>query len=292
MATQTPPPPEDDETLTRRERAEEERERGPGKWILLTIAVLAAMGLLIFGLVNYLNKDSVPQVSVPSVVGAPEDSAKAQLTRVGFQVETLVAADDTVPEGQVVSQNPEGGRTADKGSTVRITVSGGPDNVEVPDLKGRTLDDAKQLLTDLTLTLGTVTEKDDPEAEKGQVLSSDPAAGVGVKPGTRINLEVATGKVEVPNVVGMTQNEAQRALADANLTVETAYKQTSSVPEGQVLDQDPKGRTTADINSTVKITVAQKEAPTITPTTVTPTPSESPTVSPSPSGSGSPPPSP
>ena len=283
------PPPDDDELLTRRERADEERERGPGKWILLTIAVLAALGLLGFGLVNYFGGDAVPQVTVPNVVGAPEDSAKAQLTRVGFQVETLVAADDTVPEGEVVSQNPQGGRSADKGSTVRITVSGGPNNVEVPDLTGRTLDDAKQLLSDLTLTLGTVTEKDDPEAEKGQVLSSDPAAGVGVKPGTRINLVVASGQVEVPNVVGMTQNEAQRALADANLTVETEYRQTDTVPEGQVLDQDPKGRTTADIGSAVKITVAQKEAPTVTPTTVSPTPSDSPTGSPSPSGS---PPSP
>ena len=283
------PPPGDDDTLTRRERAEEERERSPGKWILLIVAVLAALGLLVFGLVNYFGGDSVPQVTVPSVVGAPEDSAKAQLTRVGFQVETLVAADDTVPEGEVVSQNPQGGRTADKGSTVRITVSGGPNNVEVPDLTGRTLDDAKQLLSDLTLSLGTVTEKDDPQAEKGQVLSSDPSAGVGVKPGTRINLVVASGKVEVPNVKGLTLDEAALALQKVGLGYEKVTKEDANATPDTIIAQDPDSSQTVDIGSKITLTIATSPTPTVT-TTVSPTPTESPTGSPSPSGS--PPPSP
>ncbi|QIM22356.1 Stk1 family PASTA domain-containing Ser/Thr kinase [Phycicoccus sp. HDW14] len=281
-----PPPPDDDGPLTRRERLEEEERpgRGPAAWILLTIAVLAALGLLGYGLVTYFGQEEVPKVTVPSVVGTPEDVARVKLVQAGFTVEAVVAADDTVPEGQVVSQNPDGDTQATKGSTVRITVSGGPNNVEVPDLTGRTLDEAKQLLGDLGLTLGTVTQTDDPDTEKGQVISSDPGSGVGVKPGTRINVEVASGKVVVPNVVGMTQNDAQRALADANLQVETEYRQTGSVPEGQVIEQDPKGRAKADVGSTVKIVIAQKAAPTVTPTTVTPTPSDTPTGSPTPSG--------
>ncbi len=286
-----PPPPDDEGPLTRRERLEEEEQRqgrGPAAWILLTIAVLAALGLLGYGLVSYFGTEEVPQVTVPSVVGTPEDTARVKLVQAGFKVESVVAADDTVPEDEVISQTPPGDSQAARGSTVRITVSGGPDNVEVPDLTGRTLDEAKQLLGDLNLTLGTVTETDDPNTEKGQVISSDPGSGVGVKPGTRINLEVASGQVVVPNVVGMSQNDAQRALADANLTVETEYRQTGSVPEGQVTEQDPKGRAKADVGSTVKIIIAQKEAPTVTPTTVTPTPTETPTASPTPSETPSP----
>ncbi|MBM6401224.1 Stk1 family PASTA domain-containing Ser/Thr kinase [Phycicoccus sonneratiae] len=285
-----PPPGDDDGPLTRRERLEEEEQRqgrGPAAWILLTIAVLAALGLLGYGLVSYFGTEDVPKVTVPSVVGTPEDTARVKLVQAGFTVESVVAADDTVPEGEVVSQNPEGNTKADRGSTVRITVSGGPDNVEVPDLTGRTLDEAKQLLGDLGLTLGTVTETDDPDTEKGQVISSDPGSGVGVKPGTRVNVEVASGKVVVPNVVGMSQNDAQRALADANLTVETEYRQTASVPEGQVIEQDPKGRAKADVGSTVKIVIAQKAAPTVTPTTVSPSPTDSGSPTPTPSGTPS-----
>jgi serine/threonine-protein kinase len=88
----------------------------------------------------------------------------------------------------------------------------------------------------------------------------------------------------VPNVVGRPRNEAERLLADANLQVKTGFKQTNSVPEGQVISQDPKDGT-LEIGDTVKIVVAQKEPPVVTPTTVTPTPTATSTSSPSPSAS-------
>ncbi len=279
----TPPPPTTSEHPL---YDDDEPRRGRGAYVALAVAVLAALGLLAFGLVNYFSTDEVPTVAVPSVVGQPRQTAEVNLARAGFQVDAVVAADDEVPEGEVISQTPEGGVQAPRNSTVRITVSGGPDNVQVPDLRGRSLDEATQLLDDLGLTVGEVTEVDDPEAAENEVISSDPDGGTDVKPGTRIALEVGTGQVEVPNVVGMSQNEAQRELADANLTVETEYEQTGDADEGTVISQDPKGKEKVDTGSTVKIVIAQKEAPTVTPTTVTPSPTES--SSPSPSGSPSP----
>ena len=101
----------------------------------------------------------------------------------------------------------------------------------------------------------------------------------------KINVRVGTGKVPVPNVVGKTQSEAQTIIAAANLQVQTSFKQTNDVPEGTVISQSPKSGT-VDLGGTIKIVVAQKAAPTLTPTTVTPTPtpsgSTSPTVPPSP----------
>ncbi len=138
VSTQTPPPPDDDEPLTRRERLEED-DRGPGaaRWVLLAIAVLAALGLLGYGLISYFGQDPVKTTQVPTVVDAPEDAATATLTTAGFRVQSVVAASDTVDQGLVISQDPAGGTRAETGSTVRITVSGGPDNVEVPDLAGQ-----------------------------------------------------------------------------------------------------------------------------------------------------------
>ncbi len=232
---------------------EERKKRNPAAAILLVVAVLAALGLLVFGLVRYLGEsDAPPQVQVPSVVDAPQDAATATLTGAGFRVESMVAASDTVDEGNVISQTPEGGTRADQGSTVRITVSGGPDNVEVPDLAGRSLDEARGILSDLGLTLGTVDEVNDANTAENVVISSDPGSQVAVKPGTRINVTVGTGQVEVPNVVGMSQNEAQSALADANLKVETSYEQTDQAAEGDVISQDPKGKQAVDTGSTVR----------------------------------------
>ncbi|KRE63539.1 Stk1 family PASTA domain-containing Ser/Thr kinase [Nostocoides sp. Soil756] len=286
-AAPVPSPPVTDERPY--DDDDDRRRRGPGAYIALAIAVLAALALLGYGLFNYLGApDGPPQVTVPSVVGAPQQTAEAKLAQAGFKVESVVAADDTVPEGEVISQTPNGNTQADQGSTVRITVSGGPDAVQVPDLRGKSLSEATQVLSDIGLTVGTVTKTDDPNAAANEVISSDPAAGNDAKPGTRVNLEVGTGKVAVPNVEGLTQNEAQRQLADANLQVETEYKQTNDVAEGNVISQSPKAASKVDTGSTVKIVVAQKAAPTVTPTTVAPTPTPTPSATPSPSESPTP----
>ena len=180
-------------------------------------------------------------------------------------------ASDTVPADTVISQNPTAGTEVSQSSTVRIFVSTGPTAVTVPDLRGLTVDEARAQLTDQGLEVGTVEEVDDPETEKGKIIDSNPAPNTSVAPGTKINLRVGTGEVAVPNVVGKSQNDAQRILADANLQVETEFRQTNSAPEGRVVEQDPEDGT-VEIGGTVKITVAQKAAPTVTPTTVSPTP--------------------
>jgi serine/threonine-protein kinase len=110
-----------------------------------------------------------------------------------------------------------------------------------------------------------------------------------VAPTTKINVRIGTGKVPVPNVVGKSQSEAQTTIAGLNLKVQTSFKQTNDAPEGTVVSQSPRDGT-LDIGGTVKITVAQKPAPTVTPTTATPTPT--PTPSPSDSSSPTVPPSP
>ena len=129
--------------------------------------------------------------------------------------------------------------------------------------------------------MGTVTEVDDPDTEAGKIIDSNPGAGTSVAPDTKINVRVGTGKVAVPNVVGKSQSEAQSIIAAANLQVETRFRATNDVPEGQVISQRPKDGT-IDIGGTVRIVVAQKAAPTLTPTTVTPTPTTTSSSSPTP----------
>ncbi len=114
--------------------------------------------------------------------------------------------------------------------------------------------------------MGTVTEVDDPDTEAGKIIDSNPGAGTSVSPDTKINVRVGTGKVTVPNVVGTSQSEAQSTIAGVNLKVQTSFKQTNDAPEGTVVSQSPRDGT-LDIGGTVKITVAQKPAPTVTPTT-------------------------
>jgi beta-lactam-binding protein with PASTA domain/tRNA A-37 threonylcarbamoyl transferase component Bud32 len=259
-----------------------ERKRGAGAWVVLTLVALAALAALAYGLSTYFGEPEVPKVEVPAVVGTPYQTATAELAKVKLVAETVRQPSDTVPEDDVISQNPAGGTEVSQNSTVRLFVSSGPTDVTVPDLAGLTLQEARGQLGDQGLEVGKVDKVDDPNVEEGKVIDSDPPAGASVAPGTKIGVRVGTGKVKVPNVVGTSQSEAQSAIAAANLKVETKYTPTDDVPEGQVVSQSPRSGA-ADIGSTVKITVAQKPAPTLTPTTVAP----SPTPTPSPTASAS-----
>ena len=120
--------------------------------------------------------------------------------------------------------------------------------------------------------MGDPEEVDDPKTDKDNIIDSNPGAGTSVAPSTAIVLRVGTGKVAVPNVVGKSSDEAQRLLGAAGLESKTEFRQSSTVTEGDVIEQDPRDGK-VDIGSTVPIVVAQKPAPTVT---ATPTPTETP----------------
>ena len=256
-------------------------KRKKSGWVVLAIFAVAALAALAFGLSSYFGEEEVPQVTVPSVVNKPEQTAIAELARAGLEDDVIRQASDTVPADVVISQTPQGGTEVDRGSTVRLVVSSGPTAITVPDLAGKTADEARQLLGDLGLTLGTITDVDDPKTPQGQIIDSNPAVGASVSPGSSISVRVGTGQVVVPNVVGKPLSEAQQLLSNVGLAPETSFRVSSEVPENRVLEQDPPSGK-IEIGGTVRIIVAQKAAPTPTPT---PEPTTEPTPEPSPSDS-------
>jgi eukaryotic-like serine/threonine-protein kinase len=261
---------------------DEDRKRGAGSWVVLALIAIAALAALAYGLSTYFGEPDVPKVAVPGVVDMPYQTATAELVQVKLVADVVRQPSDTVPEDTVISQNPAAGTEVTQNSTVKLFVSSGPTAVTVPDLKGLTVQEAQSQLSDQGLAVGTVEEVDDPDTEQGKIIDSNPGAGTSVAPQTKIKLRVGTGKVEVPNVVGKSQSEAQTLIAGVNLQVQTKFKATNDAPEGTVIAQSPKDGT-VDIGGTVKITVAQKPAPTLTPTTVTPTPTPTETATPTPS---------
>jgi len=259
-------------------RADVREERRSGRAIWITVAVVVILGLLGLGLKTYLDKQAAARnmVAVPSVVTKPEQVATSDLTKAGLRYTVSREASDTADAGTVIAQDPAAGTSVEKNSVVALTVSSGPNNVGVPDLEGKTVDQATQILEAAKLKVGKVTEVDNSTLDKGQVISTSPAADSLVAPGTLISLNVSSGKVTVPNVVGMIQNDALSTLAQAGLVPKTDYKEQAGVQEGTVISQTP-AKGTADRGSTVTIVVAQ--APTSTPT---PTPTDSSSPSPSP----------
>ena len=123
-------------------------------------------------------------VTVPNVKGKTEQEATSALTAVGFQVSVVRVFSDNVAAGIVVDQSPSTG-TADKGSTVTLSVSKGPDLVVVPDVVGQQSDQAQQTLEGLGLKVRVYAIPG-----PGKVRSMNPGAGSKVKRGTTITLYV------------------------------------------------------------------------------------------------------
>jgi serine/threonine-protein kinase len=210
------------------------------------------------------------QAAVPTVDGLTQSQARRKLEAAGFKVTVAREASDSVPTGQVTRTAPPAGTQIDKGSTVTLFISSGPQKVTVPSVVGQSQDSASAELANVGLKVQPVAQDSTTETP-GNVLSQDPAAGSQVGRGATVTITVARQpqQVTVPNTVGQSQSSALTALADAGLTpiVGGTEPVTNPSQDGKVVAQDPSGGKVKR-GTKVTITVGQFQQPT-TPTTPT-----------------------
>ncbi|GIG20745.1 serine/threonine protein kinase [Cellulomonas chitinilytica] len=216
---------------------EDERRRPWLMWVLIGIAVLAVAGIIALLLANANKNDTPTTVAVPSVVGLTEDQAKQAITDADLLYQRTEAASEE-PKGTAISSDPAAGKQVEKESTVTVTISTGPATTTVPDVAGKSVDDAVKTLEDAGLKVDpNQTQDNNPAYPAGQVTGTNPAANSPVDAGATVTLSVSTGNVTVPNVVGKPQAEATQLLNDANLQVNTTEVESEQAP-GTVVSQD------------------------------------------------------
>jgi serine/threonine-protein kinase len=213
---------------------DEPRRRGL-LWTLVAVAVLAALGIV---LVLTLGRgDAAPdQVEVPNVVGAPAAEAQAELEELDLVYEPLTVASADVAEGLVVSTDPPAGEMVDPGSAVRVSISSGPDAVEIPNLENFTQEQARAELAELGITNVTTENVDHPRISEGRVVATNPPAGESIDPATPVVLQLSSGQVELPDLTGLPEAEARQALVDLGLTPVITQEESDATP-GTVVRQ-------------------------------------------------------
>jgi serine/threonine-protein kinase len=149
----------------------------------------------------------------------------------------------------------------------------------VPDLKGFTEDEAKARLATLNLEVGDSKPVDDTGEDKGRVASTTPESGQSVPVGSTIVLNVSSGLITMPDVLGLSRTEAAEKLSDAGFRIKTEYAE-SKEPEDTVLKQSLKKGAKVDDGTQVTLTVAQAPPPTPTTTTTTAPPTSTTTTTP------------
>ena len=141
-----------------------------------------------------------------------------------------------------------------------IYLNTGSDANLMPDLAGRTVDEARELLDDYGVTISdNIVEELSDEYDKGEIIETDPKAGTSIKEGDVISLTVSSGKyIVLEDYVGMTQSEAEKAIADLSDDVEIEVvieEEVSSSPRGEVIDQDKDSGTKLDPNDESSLTI-------------------------------------
>lgn len=219
----------------------------------------AAIGLalaLVVGVGSYFIFRPTAQsqiATLPNVVGLTESEARAQL--IGFTITIQRAPDARIPKDRVASQIPLATVRVSRGSAVTLTLSDGPGDATVPtDIIGKPLEQARAALAAAGLRVSRTVAVDS-EEQPGIVLKVTPEQGSTVEAGTGVILEIASGNVKVPDLIGKSEIEARTLLTQAGFLVKTVEVSDSNQPVGVVIAQAPSAGETKIIGTSVTITI-------------------------------------
>ena len=242
-------------------------------YIVILVALLALLAGLLFLLGRQLGVGGVQEVTVPLVVGKDQADAERELRDAGLKVEKRDVQDEVNPVGRVTGQEPLANTQVRRGTAVIISVNSGAPQAEVPDVRNRTTDAAREILT----TAGFRVDVNSINSDKppNTVIDQAPAASSRAARGSVVTLTVSKGleQVVVPNVRGRTASDAANVLGQAGLRTTSRSESSSDFDQGLVIRTEPAVGTPVERNATVTLVVSSGPAPTTTqPPVVTTTP--------------------
>ncbi|MHA6562370.1 Stk1 family PASTA domain-containing Ser/Thr kinase [Actinomyces urogenitalis] len=165
----------------------------------------------------------VEQKKVPDVVGKPQAEAEKAVEEAGLSVGAVTEDfSDDVAAGAIISSSPASGEMVNHSSAVAMVVSKGRRPATVPDVTGKSLEEATAAIQEAGLTLSGSTEAFSDDVAAGLIISSDPAAEAeGYFYGDSVSVVVSKGPemVTVPEVVSKSEADAKAALEAAGLVV-------------------------------------------------------------------------
>ncbi|MFO1423079.1 MAG: PASTA domain-containing protein [Candidatus Competibacteraceae bacterium] len=230
--------------------------------------------------VNLVVSSGKAPIAVPNVIGLTLTAAKSAITGtcstgsspVCLKVGTVIlAASDTVPAGNVISQNPGGGTLVAPGTAVNLVISSGkeapinppypPGAISVPNVVGLTQTAAANTIHSAGLSVGAVLKQYSDTVPAGIVLAQSPAAGAKVAVGTPVTVTVSLGPagvVKVPDVRGLPEEVAKSVLQDAGLTVGSTLRQPDpTMPAGDAIGTNPVAGTQVKLGSAVTLIISE-----------------------------------
>ena len=196
---------------------------------------------------------------VPDLIGMTVKEARGQLAKnkLKHKVDDRVF-DKSVPAGRIVEQTPEADKKLASGSMVSLTVSKGTEQVTVPDLSSRFLNEGMQELSRLGLDVGSIQRDYNDSVSDDYIISHEPAANARVAKGTAVKLLVSKGPrpLKVPYLIEKTANEARSSLSAMGLIMQQEEENDDEVEAGRIIRQDPAQGVSIEKGSTVIVWIS------------------------------------
>ena len=221
--------------------------------ILVVCGILALLGI-VYGVLEYSKMVvTVPDLKGKTIVEAEEILDKSHLTYILSEEYS-----EDVPAGQVSSQDPPANSKVKEGRKILLVISKGVEQGVAPNLVGKNLTVAKQLLKSAKLKLGTVTVRYAAGKPMDSVLEQSVRAKTKVDANTKINLivNISDGQTVVPSVSGMTLDAAKALLSEAGLQLGTVTEKPDASAKNNVLTTDPYIGSVVGKSTVVNVTVS------------------------------------
>ncbi|HIW39691.1 MAG TPA: Stk1 family PASTA domain-containing Ser/Thr kinase [Candidatus Eubacterium pullicola] len=222
----------------------------------IVVVLIAALGIgYATGLFD--KKD----IKVPDFKGMTIEEAEDEAKDLGIEVKIgKYEFSDEYAQDEIMAQDPEDGEMVAEGDIVTVDISKGGEKGVIPNLIGKSEEDAKKMIEDYGFKVGSIKEKESHE-EKGTVIEQDPSAGSEGKQGDTINITISDGSGkemgDVPNVLGMSEENARKAIENAGFEVGDVSEGVSSAYDnGQVMWQEYNGGTSLEKGMAIDIKIS------------------------------------
>ncbi|MFT5358009.1 MAG: beta-lactam-binding protein with PASTA domain [Polyangiales bacterium] len=201
-----------------------------------------------------VDSDGLSSVDVPSLVGVPSESAGDMVRNAGLRLVVSATEASDMAEGNVIRQSPLAGSTLPTGDAVDVILSSGPAMIEIPDLSGRAVAEARTALTGvgLEVTMDNTAQGGAP----GIVVSTSPEAGVEVAAGTNVTVRATPAGIAVPNLVGSPYRRARETLEELGLVLGRVRRRYDERrPDLVITSQEPAAESLVPAGTEIEIVI-------------------------------------
>ncbi len=252
------------------DNGESEKQRMTHGILNIVVMLVVVLGIFtaLFFIARSMREDTTAasnaEYIIPTVTNKKLEEAIGIASLRGFEISVDEYKTSEVDEGTVLEQSPAAGTNAKQGDTISVTVSSGNDYVTVPDLSGKTLQEATDMVWGMSLQLG-VPQYVTSELPSGQIVRQEPVAGTNTFAGDTIEIWISGTSgtaVEMPSVTGLDLDKAVELLKEegfTNMRVRIVQPDNQITAEESVVSQNPSSGISVATDAAVELNICRSK---------------------------------